>query len=900
MTGRLLLIDGSALIFRSHFAFIRAPLRTSKGEETSAVFGVASTLLRLLDERSPEYAAFVLDTAKPTFRHEMYEKYKANRPEIPPALSEQYPRILEVVDALSLPALSLEGYEADDLIATLAEQATAEGIEVEIYSGDKDFLQLVRPGIRVVIPGKEGKDALAADDAAVVERAGVPPRLVVDLMALAGDSSDNVPGVPGVGPKTAVRLITEHGSLDALYDRVASVPGKLGENLKAHRDDAYLSRDLVTIRRDVPLPVRIEELRRRPVATEKAAPLFRELELYSLLKLIGGKEERVDEVVKTYRLAASEKDLRALAEEVRRAGRFAFDTETTSIDPVRADLVGISVATAPGSAWYVPLRHAGAGNLPLERVKSALGPLFEDAALPKAAQNAKYDILVLRRAGFTVRGLSFDPMVASYLLNPEQRQHGLDHLALVHLNHKMIPIERVIGAGKTEKTMDRVRAEEAREYACEDADWTLRLADSLAPRLREAALEKLFREVEIPLVGVLARMEERGVAIDVPFLERMSADLAGEIGGMVEEIHEAAGGAFNVNSPKQLAEVLFKRLGLKPLRKTKTGFSTDIAVLQELAARHRLPALILDYRLLEKLRSTYVDALPKLVNPETGRIHTSFNQTVTATGRLSSSDPNLQNIPIRTEIGRKIRKAFVAGGEDRRILSVDYSQIELRLLAHLSGDERLIADFRAGKDIHRRTAATLFGVKEEEVTGEMRSRAKAVNFGIIYGMGAYGLAGRLGIPQGEAQDFIDGYFSAYPKVKEYLEETVARGRERGYVDTMLGRRRYLPELSSGNARIRATAERTAVNTPIQGSAADLIKLAMIAVDGELPRAGEGAYMILQVHDELVFETPESLAEKVGALAKRVMESRMELRVPLVADAGWGRNWLEAHGPGSGP
>jgi len=896
MAARLLLIDGSALIFRSHFAFIRNPLRTAKGEETSAVFGTASALLRILEERKPDYAAFVLDTPKPTFRHERYEKYKANRPAIPDELAGQYPRILEAVEALSLPVLAVEGYEADDVIATLAERAAAEGIETEIFSGDKDFLQLVRPGIRLVIPGKEGKDTVAADDAAVIERAGVPASRIVDLMALAGDASDNVPGVPGIGPKIAAKLINEHGSLDALYAAVDSIPGKLGEKLRAHREDALLSRELVAIRKDVPLSVRIEDLARLPIATEKAAPLFRELEFHSLLASLGGKPEETET---SYRLAAAG-DLLAIAEEIRRKGRFAFDTETTSIDPMRAELVGIALAARPGRAWYVPLRHAGDGNVPLEAARDALRPLFAEGKIPKIAQNAKYDMLVLRRAGFPVRGLSFDPMIASYLLDPEKRQHGLDHLALVHLNHKMIPIERVIGQGKTERTMDRVRAEEAREYACEDADWTLRLADILEPRLRESQADKLFREVEIPLVDVLARMEERGVAIDVPFLERMSAELAGEIAKIVESIHEAAGVPFNVNSPKQLSEVLFKRLGLRPVRKTKTGLSTDTSVLQELALRHRLPALILDYRLLEKLRSTYVDALPKLVHPSTGRIHTSFNQTVAATGRLSSSDPNLQNIPIRTEAGRKIRKAFVAGAEDRRIISVDYSQIELRLLAHLSGDERLIADFRAGKDIHRRTAATLFGVGEEDVTDEMRARAKTVNFGIIYGMGAYGLAGRLAIPQAEAEEFIAGYFAAYPGVKTFLEVTVARGRERGYVETMLGRRRYLPELSSDNGRIRATAERTAVNTPVQGSAADLIKLAMIAVDEELARIGPEVHMILQVHDELVFEAPADRAEEVGRRAKKIMESRMELRVPLVAEAGAGRNWLQAHGLGSTP
>jgi DNA polymerase-1 len=672
---------------------------------------------------------------------------------------------------------------------------------------------------------------------------------------------------------------------------VDEVPGKLGERIKAHRADAYLARELVTIRRDVPVDVAPADLARKPIRPERAAPLFRALEFHSLLSELGEtKEEEEAEYV-----LAGEGDLDAVARALRAAGRFAFDTETTSVDPVRARLAGIALAAGPGRAWYLPVGHAGGGNIPQERVRQALGPLLEDEKIPKTGQNAKYDLIVLRKAGIEVRGLSFDPMIASYLLDPEQRAHGLDHLALVHLNHKMIPIERVIGAGKTQRTMDRVTAEEARAYACEDADWTLRLEDFFAPRLREAGLDSLFRDVEIPLVSVLARMEERGVAVDVAYLRKMSGELAVEIEKRVAAVHEAAGLPFNVNSPKQLAEILFKRLGLRPVRKTKTGFSTDTDVLQELAREHPLPRLILEYRLLEKLRGTYVDALPELVNPETGRIHTSFNQTVTATGRLSSSDPNLQNIPIRTEAGRKIRRAFVAGSPGSRLLSVDYSQIELRLLAHLSGDERLVADFRAGKDIHRRTAAALFGVKEEEVTGSMRSRAKAVNFGIIYGMGAYGLASRLEIPQTEAQRFIDEYFAAYPGVRAFLEATVARAREMGFVETMLGRRRALPGLASTNGRIRSTAERTAVNTPIQGSAADLIKLAMIEIDRRLRDAHPSSHMILQVHDELVFEAPEREAAAVGALAKECMENRMDLRVPLVADVGLGTDWLQAHG-----
>ncbi len=898
MDKTLLLIDGSALIFRSYFAFIRNPLRNSKGEETSAVFGVASTLLRILKERNPDYIGFILDTGKPTFRHEMYEEYKANRPEIPESLRDQYPRVLEAVEALSVRTLMREGFEADDLIGTLAAVGERAGIDVEIYSGDKDFLQLVRPGVRLIIPGKGGDDTEIATDEEVAARAGVPASLIVDLMALTGDSSDNVPGVPGVGPKTAIRLISEHGSLDALYENTGSVKGKTGESLRANREKAYLSRDLVTIRSDVPLDHTLDDLARKEIDTERAAPLFRELEIHSLLKEIGGTGR--DETERHYRLAGNADDLKTIAEEMERTALFAFDTETTSLDPLRADLVGLSLSAAPGEAWYVPVAHAGDGNIPLEEVKKALGPLFRKAKPGKVAQNAKYDLAVLSRAGIETAGLVFDPMIASYLLDPGQRQHGLDHLALVHLNHKLIPIEKVIGAGRKRKRMDEVTAAETFEYACEDADMALRLANHFEPRLKETALDGLFRDVEIPLVGVLRRMEERGVSIDTGFLEKMSGELAGEIEGMVGKIYGTAGEEFNINSPKQLAAVLFDRIGLDPIRKTKTGYSTDTNVLNELARIHPLPALILEYRKLEKLRNTYVDALPKLIHPVTGRIHTSFNQTVAATGRLSSSDPNLQNIPIRTALGRKIRKAFVASGPGRSLLSLDYSQIELRLVAHLSGDEALIHDFHKGTDIHRRTAATLFELDEEKVTGEMRSRAKAVNFGIIYGMGAFGLASRLEIPQSEAQEFIDDYFGAYPKVKEFLDRTVEEGKEKGYVETMLGRRRYLPELTSRNGRLRSFAERTAVNMPIQGSAADLIKLAMIAVDEALRSDHEDAYMILQVHDELVFDLPDGSVESVEHMARRLMENRMDLAVPLVVDAGSGKNWLEAHGLEAAP
>ncbi len=892
MGRSLLLIDGSALIFRSYFAFIRNPLVNSKGEETSAVFGTVSALIRLLRDKKPDHVVFVLDTGKPTFRHEMYEPYKANRPEIPDSLKAQFPLVKEAVAAMSIPILLRDGFEADDVIGALAARAAGEGIDTTIYSGDKDFLQLVRPGVSVLAPTRDGEQLCAADTD-VEERIGVPPGRVVDLLALMGDASDNVPGVPGVGPKTAVKLLGRYGSLDGIYENAGAIPGKLGEKIRSNRKSAYLSKDLVTIRTDVPLDVGFDDLRRREIDREKAADIFQRLEFHRLLEEIGGTAAEEEE--REYALVRTTEELSDVAAMLEESGRFAFDTETTSIDAMRAELTGISVADRPGRAWYIPVKHAGDPNLPLERVREILAPLFRDERISRIAQNAKYDLLVLERAGFDMKDVSSDPMIASYLLDPGRRSHGLDHLALVHLNHKMIPITDLIGKGRNQKTMDELTAEEVSGYACEDADFTFRLAAILEEQLEPAKLDSLYRDVEIPLLHVLKRMERTGVSLDVPFLEKMSNKLAGKIAGLEKKIHAEARGTFNVNSPLQLQKVLFTDLGLKPVKKTKTGFSTDNDVLHALSAIHPLPAMILEYRQLMKLKGTYVDALPKLIHPDTGKIHTSFNQTVAATGRLSSSDPGLQNIPIRTDIGREIRKAFLPGGDDRVILSLDYSQIELRLLAHLSGDRRMIDDFLSGADIHRRTAATLFGVDEADVTGEMRSRAKAVNFGILYGMGAFGLSSRLGIPRGDAARFIEEYFAAYPGVKKYLEKTVEDGREKGYVETMLHRRRFLPDLSSSNGRLRSFAERTAVNTPIQGSAADLIKLAMIAVDRALADGGYGTKMILQVHDELVFDVPQKELDEVRSLAAGLMENRMDLDVPLIVDAGHGRNWLEAHG-----
>ncbi len=890
---KLVLIDGSALAYRSYFAFIRNPLVNSRGENTSAVFGFANTLLRLLRDSAPDYLAVVFDTAAPTFRHEVFPEYKSTRAKMPDELAESLPRIDELVSAMRLPVLRQDGVEADDIIGTLARRAEAEDVSVLIYSGDKDFCQLVSDRVHVLRPGSRGEEELLDADG-VSNRMGVPPDRVIDLLALMGDSSDNVPGIPGVGEKTALKLLGQYESVDGVLDHGEEIKGKLGERVRENHDTARLSRDLVTIRTDLDVDVTIDALCPGEPDGEALVALFNEMEFKGLAASFMEAEDSSVE----YTLITTSEELRALVERLRAAGRFAFDTETTSLSVLDARLVGLSFCDEEGVAAYVPVGHEStleceAVNLPLDDVIEVIRPILEDPEIEKIGQHTKYDASVLLNHGIAVRGIAFDTMLAAYLLDPGKGRYGLDVLSIQELGHKTVSYADLVGTGKNKQEIWQVDLRRVSDYAAEDADVTFRLATRFAPRLEELTLQSLFEDVEMPLSDVLMEMERHGVLIDRAVFDEMAGTLGTQLEAIEAEIHEMAGHTFNIGSPKQLRVVLFEELGLPTVRRTKTGPSTDSDVLERLTPKHPIAEKILDYRQVSKLLSTYVLALPKLAREDTGRVHTSFNQTVAATGRLSSSDPNLQNIPIRTEMGRKIREGFVAP-RGWRLLSADYSQVELRVLASIAGDERLREAFRSGLDVHRHTAALVFDVDPDDVTPEMRAQAKTVNFGVIYGQGARGLAAQLGISVADAEEFIEAYFDTYSLVRIFKEETLERARREGYVTTLLGRRRFLPEINSENGQRRSYAERTAVNTVIQGTAADLIKVAMVRIAGRLEREKLKSRMILQVHDELVFEAPTKERDVLEALVKEEMEGALELEVPLVVDAGWGNNWLEAH------
>jgi DNA polymerase-1 len=887
----LFLIDGHALAYRSYFAFIRNPLINTKGENTSAVFGFTNAILRVIREYEPDYLAAVFDTAQPTFRHQMFPAYKSTRAKMPQEMRDQMPRIRQVVGAMNLSMVEREGLEADDVMASLARRAETQGLDVVLVTGDKDLLQLVSEKVKVLNPRRGGEDPQLFDEAKVKEKFGVSPVKVVDVLGLMGDVSDNVPGVPGIGPKTATDLIQRFGDIETALARADEISNKrVRERLLQNADQALLSRKLVSLKEHLDLDVDIESLRLRKFDSPRLLELFRELEFTSLMKEISVKEE-AEEV--NYSTVLTMQDLSELLNSLRKAGSFVLDLETTSADPMRAEIVGISFAVVPRQAYYVPVGHEGAG-LSRKLVLDELKPLLADEKVKKCGQNIKYDLTILRRHGCPLGGIEFDTMVASYLLNPSGRRHNLDLLTLEHLGHKKTSLQQLIGKGKDQISFAQVPLDLASKYACEDADFTLRLRDILRGKLEKLDLLDLFVQVEMPLVEVLTRMEMSGVCLDVDFLRKMSQEIERELNGLQIQIYELAGEQFNINSPKQLSAILFEKLQLPIVRRTKTGFSTDERVLEELARDHPLPRKLLEFRLLMKLKSTYVDSLPRMVNPQTGRIHASFNQTVTATGRLSSSEPNLQNIPVRTEFSKKIRKAFVAPDENHRIFSADYSQIELRIMAHLSQDPTLMESFHRDEDVHRRTAALVFGVSEDDVTPELRRQAKVVNFGIMYGMGPYGLARQLEMSPQEAGQFIEDYFQLYPKVREYVEGIIDQAQEKGYVTTLLNRRRYLPELNSDRGSVVAFAKRTAINTPIQGTAADLIKVAMIGIDRELMRRGLKTKMIIQVHDELVFEALQVELDQVIPLVRSQMEKALSLRVPIKVDIGVGNNWYQAH------
>jgi DNA polymerase I len=884
---RLFLIDGSSYIYRAFYAI--GHLSNSKGLPTNAIYGFTQMLLKILKEHRPDYIAIALDSRGPTFRSEMYKEYKANRPTMPENLSLQIPYIKKIVEGYRIATLEVEGFEADDLIGTVTKGIESKA-DVVIITGDKDILQLVSDRVLVYDTMKEA--TFGVDE--VLERFGVTPDQVVEVMGLAGDAIDNIPGIPGVGEKTAMTLIKTFGTIDNLLAHVDQVPQtKLREKLVTHGEMARLSRELATIRTDVPVTVQLENFVLPSADVQSLREIFKALEFNKLLKDLPEDKKAHEE---DYRLITEQREFSTLLEELSRLGLFSIDLETTSPYPMWADLVGISLAGAPHQAYYVPVGHQrekAPEQLSLSWVLEQLKPVLENPAIKKVGQNIKYEWIIFKRYGIELRGIHCDTMVASYLLNPTKHNHNLSEIARDYLDRTVTDYKEVVGTGGKAMTFDQVELNRARDYSCGDADVTLQLSHLLLPKIAEGGLLHLFEQVEIPLVTVLAKMEMNGVKMDADLLRHFSKEVEGQLQQRMERIYHLAGEEFNINSSQQLGKILFEKLRLPVVKKTKTGYSTDVDVLTKLSLQHDLPLEILSYRTLTKLKSTYIDALPKLIHPKTGRIHTSYNQTVTATGRLSSSDPNLQNIPIRTEEGNRIRQAFVPE-EGWRIISADYSQIELRILAHVSQDEVLVQAFREDEDIHARTASGLFGVPMDKVTPAMRREAKVINFGILYGMSSYGLSQQLGVEPKVAQATIDDYFRKYTGVKAYIDKTLEEAREKGFVSTLLHRRRYLPDIHSPSPPVRQATERMAVNTPLQGTAADIIKLAMIRIQHRIEDQALSAKMIMQVHDELVFEIPEGETEKVCPLIRQEMEAVMPLSVPLKVSVFSGRNWAEAH------
>ncbi len=893
---RLFLLDGMALAYRVYFAFARNPLTNSQGENISIVYGFSQTLFNLLDKEKPDYFAVVFDTFEPTFRHELYKEYKSNRVEMPQDMVEQLPRIEEMLEMLNIPTIRKAGYEADDIIGTLSRRASEEGLEAVIVSGDKDMLQLVDSNIRVLNPKNRGEDEEWLNRKQVRGKLGIEPEQVIDYMALVGDSSDNIPGVKGIGPVTASKLLNKYGNLENILDHIDSLSKSDKSKLQGKEELARLSKKLVTIKCNVQIEEQPSSFKLDEINKEKAFEFYRNMQIPSLAERFASREK---DIKTNYILVGDALHLDDFLDRLKQTHFFTFDTETTSTEPMRAELVGLSFSWEKGTAYYIPVKGPDMLTEQFEpfdvnQILDLLKPFFENKEIKKCAHNAKYDMLVLSNHSIEVQGLSFDTMIGNYLIEPSAQQHGLDVVSLKYLHHKKIPTSFLIGSGKKQITIDQAPVDKVKDYACEDADFTHRLWSKLEPKLKELGLQKLMDDVEVPLIYVLKSMEQAGVALDQAYLKEMSATLGKELTDIENQIYDLAGKRFNINSPKQLGVILFDELELPKVRRTKTGYSTDVSVLEELAGQHELPKQILEYRQLSKLKSTYVDALPKLIHPQTGRLHTSYNQTVAATGRLSSSNPNLQNIPIRTEYGRRIRRAFIPRDENHVILDADYSQIELRIMAHLSGDEALIKAFDNDQDVHNSTAARIFNVDQEQVTADQRRKAKTVNFGIMYGMAAYGLAQRLDISKEEAADFIQSYFANYPQVQQFMVDIVHKAREQGFVTTLLNRRRFVPQIKSDNRRMREFAERTAINTPIQGSAADLIKIAMIRIDDRIRQENLDAKMILQVHDELVFDVPKDETSTMEKLVREEMENAIHLSVPIKVEVGTGRNWLDSH------
>ncbi|MEE8158377.1 MAG: DNA polymerase I [Dehalococcoidia bacterium] len=905
----LMIMDGHAMVHRAfHAISVRQNLTTRSGEDTTAVFGFSNTFLKAIQQLQPTHCIMAFDPPGPTFRHQMFREYKAQRPSTPPQLKHQFDRIRQLMAAFNVPLLEVSGYEADDVLGTLAREAEEQEVETVILTGDTDTLQLVSPFVRVLLYYSI-QEQKVYDEAAVRERfGGLVPAVHPDFKAIKGDPSDNIPGVPGLGEKTAIKLLVEFGTLEGIYEHIDQVtPPRAREALLANKEQAFQSKVLATIKRDVPIDLDMEASRFWNYDRADVVNLLRELEFSSIVPRVpegvissssngaGSAGSDAAPMAVDYQKVDSPEALEKMVEALHEAGGFAFDTETTSLDPMRADLVGLSFSTTEGKAWYIPVGHQEGHQLPLEEVLAKLKPVLEDPNLSKAGHNLNYDVTVLGSYGIEAKGLDCDTMMAAHLLGI--KAIGLKNLALDVLHHEMTPISALIGKGKNQKSMDQVPIDDVVQYACADADFVGRLRSLLEKDLREQGFWDLFEKVEMPLIEVLVTMQRNGITLDGGILHEMSRDLNQQIGELETKIYDDVGHIFKINSPQQLSDVLFNEQGLRKTKRTKTGYSTDANSLEALKGSHPVIAKILDYRQLTKLKSTYVDSLPELINPRTGRIHTSYNQAGSATGRISSNDPNLQNIPVRTELGRQVRKAFLApryNGNQWLLFSADYSQIELRVLAHLSQDPALIEAFLRGEDIHSATASMMFDVALEEVTADHRRIAKVLNFGVIYGLSAFGIAQQTEFSPDEGRNFIETYFAKYPGIKTYVDEIKGRVKKTGYVETLLGRRRYIPEVEASNAVVRQAGERMAINMPIQGTAADIMKLAMIRVHRRLEDSGLKAKMLLQVHDELMFELArdevKALTDIVYDEMPNALDDYTEMVVPLKVDVKSGHTW----------
>ena len=895
---KLFIIDGYAILYRAHFALIRNPLITSYGFHTSALFGFSNHLLKIIKDENPDYLVCAFDSKEKTFRHKIYKDYKANRPEMPIELQEQIPHLWELLEAMNISVLKKPGFEADDIIGTITESASGEEIESYIVSGDKDFMQLINEKVFLYTPGKRNTSPIIYDTNGVIDKWGVPPEKIIDLLALMGDSSDNVPGVAGVGVKTAVKLLKEYDSLPSVLDNADKIRNKrVHDGLINCREEAFMSKELVTIVRDVDINYSIESFLLQPFDEDLLSKKYEELEFYALLKQIGinDKSVQVNKVEKNYKSITDIKELNKLINDLEVSDMISIDLETTSVNPMYADIVGISLSIKSNSGYYIPILYPGKsknnfGDDDLTIVLSLLKNTLEDPSVKKVGQNIKYDSLIFSRNGLNIAGIYFDTMIAAHILNPSARSYKLDILSLEYLNYSMVPIEDLIGKGKDQITMDKVPLNQTTFYASEDADITLQLAELFIPRLEKNKQMKFYQNIEMPLIDVLMNMEKEGVYVEQKILNEMSIQIGERLDVLVDNIYKISGKEFNVNSTQQLATILFDELKLNQIKKRSTAEN----VLKELVKEHQLPELILEYRKLNKLKNTYIDALPVAINSKTNRIHSTFNQTIASTGRLSSTAPNFQNIPIRTEEGREIRKSFIPQQRGWKILSADYSQIELRIMAHLSEDEELCDAFNNNIDIHSRTASLIYNVSIEEIIPEMRRTAKVVNFGIMYGAGAFRISQELGISRMASQSIIDEYFKKYSGIRIYIDKILETARKENYVKTISGRRRSVWDTNSENALKRKAAERVAINMPIQGSAAELIKIAMIDIQKEIKKEKLKSKMILQIHDELLFEFPKEEEDKLIPLVVNSMEKAMRLKVPIIVDYGCGENWYEAH------